>query len=201
MHLDEYGRPAIVNAIGSLDVDIILDEGPDAVNLQADNMLVLQSLGPQFAQQFPDIALELAPLSNSVKKPMLDKIKAKQNQPPPPDPKVMALQAKAQIDAQAAQREDARETARTQQDLAMQQAEQRLKEHQAMIDAQIQRMNAQNDIMVQRMKAAADIEIARIKAINQARIQREKADQDRDIAADKAAYQRQMAKTKPQPTV
>jgi hypothetical protein len=117
MHLDEYGRPAIVNAIGSLDVDIILDEGPDSVNLQADNMMVLQSLGPQFAQEFPEIAIELAPLSNSVKKPMLDKIKAKQNQPPPPDPKVMALQAKAQLDAQTAQREDQRETVRTQQDM------------------------------------------------------------------------------------
>jgi hypothetical protein len=46
--LDEYGRPAIVNAIGSLDVDIIIDEGPDAVNMQGDSMMVLQSLGPQF---------------------------------------------------------------------------------------------------------------------------------------------------------
>src|SRR6185503_40124 len=34
MHTDQYGRPAIVNALGALDVDIILDEGPDAVNLQ-----------------------------------------------------------------------------------------------------------------------------------------------------------------------
>jgi hypothetical protein len=87
---DEYGRPAMVNALGSLDVDIIIDEGPDAVNMQGDAMMVLQTLGPQFAQENPEIAIELAPLPNSVKKPMLDKIKAKQNQPPPPDPKVMA---------------------------------------------------------------------------------------------------------------
>jgi hypothetical protein len=59
-------------------VDIIIDEGPDAVNMQGDSMMVLQSLGPQFMAQFPDIALELSPLPNSVKKPMLDKIKAKQ---------------------------------------------------------------------------------------------------------------------------
>lgn len=103
--INEYGQPAIVNAIGSLDVDIIIDEGPDAVNIQADNMMVLQSLGPQFAQNFPDVALELAPLSNSVKKPMLDKIRAKQSQPPPPDPKVMAQgqmkQMELAADAQA----------------------------------------------------------------------------------------------------
>jgi len=88
--VDQYGRPEIVNGIGSLDVDIIIDEGPDAVNMQGDAMMVLQTLGPQFAQQFPDIALELSPLPNSVKKPMLDKIQAKQNQPPQPDPKVAA---------------------------------------------------------------------------------------------------------------
>jgi hypothetical protein len=197
MHLDEYGRPAIVNAIGSLDVDIILDEGPDSVNLQADNMMVLQSLGPQFAQEFPEIALELAPLSNSVKKPMLDKIKAKQNQPPPPDPKVMALQAKAQLDAQTAQREDQRETARTQQDMQIKAAEQQLAERQAMIDAQMERMKAANDIEIQRMKAAADIQIERIKAANQARMQQDKHSQDMDIAKDKAAYQKQMAKSQP----
>jgi hypothetical protein len=81
---DEYGRPAMVNALGSLDVDIIIDEGPDAVNMQGDAMMVLQTLGPQFAQANPEIAIELSPLPNSVKQPMLDKIKAKQNQPPPP---------------------------------------------------------------------------------------------------------------------
>jgi hypothetical protein len=88
--LDEYGRPEIVNSIGSLDVDIIIDEGPDAVNMQGDAMMVLQTLGPQFAANFPEIALELSPLPNSVKKPMLDKIKAKQSAPPQPDPKVTA---------------------------------------------------------------------------------------------------------------
>jgi hypothetical protein len=196
---DQYGRPAIVNAIGSLDVDIIIDEGPDAVNMQGDAMMVLQTLGPQFAQEFPDIALELSPLPNSVKKPMLDRLKQKQSAPPPPDPKVMAMQAKAQIDAQTAQREDQRETARTQQDMAIKAAEQRMAEQQAAMDAQLERMRAANEIEIQRMKAAADIQIERIKAANQARMQQDKHSQDMDIAADKAAYQRQMAKSKPQP--
>lgn len=94
--LDQFGRPAIVNDIGSLDVDIIIDEGPDAVNMAGDAMMVLQTLGPQFAQANPEIAIELSPLPNSVKKPMLDKIQAKQNQPPPPDQKAIADgQAKA----------------------------------------------------------------------------------------------------------
>jgi hypothetical protein len=99
--IDEYGRPAIVNAIGSLDVDIIIDEGPDAVNMQGDSMMVMQSLGPQFAQNFPEIMIELSPLPNSVKKPMLDKIKAKQEAPPPPDPKVAAQGQLKQMELQA----------------------------------------------------------------------------------------------------
>jgi hypothetical protein len=108
LQVDQYGHPAIVNAIGSMDVDFIIDEGPDAINMQADSMMILQSLGPQFAQQFPDIALELSPLPNSIKKPMLDKIQQKQSQPPPPDPKIAAsvqiAGAKAQSDvAQNAQ--------------------------------------------------------------------------------------------------
>jgi hypothetical protein len=90
MEMDEYGRPAIVNAIGSLDVDIIIDEGPDAVNLQGDSMMVLQSLGPAFAQANPEIVLELAPLQQSVKKQLLDKIAQQKSAPPPPDPKVQA---------------------------------------------------------------------------------------------------------------
>ena len=64
-------------------------------------MMVLQSLGPQFLQQFPDIALELSPLPNSVKKPMLDKIKQKQNTPPPPDPKIVAQGQMRQMELSA----------------------------------------------------------------------------------------------------
>jgi hypothetical protein len=196
--LDEYGRPAIVNAIGSLDVDIIIDEGPDAVNMQGDSMMVLQSLGPQFAAQFPDVVLELSPLPNSVKKPMLDKINAKQNQPPPPDPKVMAMQAKAQLDAQNAQREDQRATAQAQQDMAIQARQQQMAEQQAAMDAQMERMRAANEIEIQRMKAAADIQIERIKAANKARLDQEAHEQNMDLARDKAAYQAQMAKSKPE---
>lgn len=191
--VDQYGRPALVNAIGSLDVDIIIDEGPDSVNMQGDSMMVLQSLGPQFLQQFPDLAIELSPLPNSVKKPMLDKIKAKQSAPPPPDPKVLAMQAKSQIDAQTAQREDAREDARTQQQFALQAQQQQVDEQKAATDAQIERMRAANEIEIQRMKAAADIQIARIQAAQKAQLAREVHDLNMDIARDKAESREQVA--------
>jgi hypothetical protein len=175
LQLDQYGRPAIVNAIGSLDVDIIIDEGPDTVNMQADNMMVLQTLGPQFAQEFPEIAIELAPLANSVKKPALDKIKAKQSQPPPPDPKVMALQAKAQLDQQTAQQNDQRAQQQQQADLAMQQRQQAIDEQNAQREQQRKDHEAQQDMALERMQAMFEQGLARMQAANEIQIERMKA--------------------------
>ena len=88
--VNQYGQPQIVNAIGSMDVDFIIDEGPDTINMQADSAATLQALGPQFSQEFPELAIELSPLEARVKSLMLKKIQAKQSQPPPVDPKVTA---------------------------------------------------------------------------------------------------------------
>jgi hypothetical protein len=98
---DQYGHPAIVNAIGSMDVDFIIDEGPDTINMQADAAATLQALGPQFAQEFPDLAIELSPMEARVKSMMVKKIQAKQSQPPAPDPKVAAQGQMKQMELQA----------------------------------------------------------------------------------------------------
>jgi hypothetical protein len=198
MELDEYGRPAIVNAIGSLDVDIIIDEGPDAMNMQGDSMLVLQALGPQFLQQFPEIALELSPLQNSVKKNMLDKIKAKQNAPPQPDPKVLAMQEKAKLDAETAAREDQRENAKTQQELALQarqqqmdemaaQREQARKDHEAQQEMALRRMEAMFEQGLERMRAANEIVIERLKANASLELQQESHEQSLKMDKEREA--------------
>lgn len=186
LETDQFGRPAIVNAIGSLDVDIIIDESPDAVNMQADNMMVLQSLGPQFAQQFPDIALELAPLSQSVKKPMLDRIRQKMNAPPPPDPKVLALQAKAQIDGQQAQQDMALQVRQQQLDEQAAQREEARKDREAQQDMMIERMKAAFDMGLERMKAASQLEIERIKAAAGMHIQGAQADHQMKLDRERA---------------
>lgn len=190
---DQFGRPSIVNAIGSLDVDIIIDEGPDAVNMQADNMMVLQTLGPQFAQQFPDIALELAPLSNSVKKPMLDRIKQKMNAPPPPDPKVLALQAKQQLDQQGQQFNQAMQIRQHQIDEVSAEREQQRKDREVQQDLMMQKMQAVFDMNLQRMQVASEISIERIKAASSLQLERERNDSriqmERQRAAEKPAHQ------------
>jgi hypothetical protein len=188
---DQYGRPAIVNAIGSMDVDFIIDEGPDTINMQADAAATLQALGPQFAQQFPEIALELSPMESVVKTKMLKKIEAAKAAPPPPDPKVLAMQAQAQLeqqkavqDAQQKQAEFVAEQQRMAQKAAFereQATEQaafdwRLKEAQFSQDAEIERRRAANQMEIERIKAAAGIEAAR-----------EKGEVDAEIARTKAA--------------
>jgi hypothetical protein len=195
--IDQYGRPQIVNALGSLDVDIIIDEGPDTVNLQGDSLQVLQSLGPQFLQEFPEIAIQLAPLPASVKKPMIDKIQQKQNAPPPPDPKVMALQAKAQLDQQTAQQDAAlkaqeaqRADAQAQQDMAMKVREAQMDEAQAQRDDSRAAMQAQQDMMLERMRAQNEQQIARMQAVMDMQIERMKAAAGMQI--DREQHEQQM---------
>jgi hypothetical protein len=193
MEIDQFGRPAIVNAIGSLDVDIIIDEGPDAVNLQGDSMMTLQALGPQFLQQFPEIAIELSALPSSVKKPMLDKIQQKQNAPPPPDPKVMALQAKQQIDQQTAQQDMELKARQQQMDEAAAQREEQRKDQEAQQDMAMRRMQAMFDQGLERMQAANEIQIERMKAAAGLQIQREGHEQKLEMDRERAANQPERA--------
>lgn len=88
--LDEYGRPAVVNALGSLDVDIILDEGPDSINMMASAYDALAALAQAGERLPPGLLVELAPgIPANVKKKYLEQIEASQQ----PDP--MAQQAAA----------------------------------------------------------------------------------------------------------
>jgi hypothetical protein len=188
MSVDQFGRPEIVNAIGSLDVDIIIDEGPDAVNMQGDSMMVLQSLGPAFAQANPEIVLELAPLQNSVKKQLLDKIQ-QQKANPPPDPKVQAMQAQAQINAQEAQ-QDAALKARDQQMKEAQAArEERRKEREFQQDMMFKRMEAMLDERIKVMETNATIRIEEIKAAAGIRQSAEQHEHKMAMAEDAAKRQ------------
>ncbi len=68
------GLPTLVNNLGALDVDIILDEGPDTVNQMADAYDTLTVLAKSGTQIPPDILIELSPLPASYKKRLLQKL-------------------------------------------------------------------------------------------------------------------------------
>ena len=106
--------PTLVNALGSLDVDIILDEGPDYVNQMADAYDALTALVQGGTQIPPPVLIELAPIPNSVKK----KIQEMMN---PTDPQSQ----------QKKQQQDQMQTAGAMAEIQKTQAEAKLKEAQA----------------------------------------------------------------------
>lgn len=72
----QTGQPVTVNPLGTLDVDIILDEGPDYVNAQADlyealgQMMprVANSLSPPEMRALVGILIDCSPIDGSAKK-------------------------------------------------------------------------------------------------------------------------------------
>jgi hypothetical protein len=76
MQVGPDGQPTIVNAIGQLDVDIILDEGPDTVNAMQDMYETLQQvvpavapmLTPPEAKAVVQMLIETSPLPSDQKK-------------------------------------------------------------------------------------------------------------------------------------
>lgn len=80
----QTGMPALINALGSLDVDIIIDEGPDTINMQQDAYDTLSIMAQKGQQVPPQLLIELSPLQGSVKKKALDILEKAQNAPPNP---------------------------------------------------------------------------------------------------------------------
>lgn len=167
LQLGPDGTPQIVNALGSLDVDVILDEGPDEVNMMADSYATLQSLGPQFAQEFPEYALQLSPLPNSVKKPMIDEIKKKKMAPPAPDPKMQVMQAQVQLDAQKQQNE-----------MQFKQASMQLEQAKAEHDAQVAQQTAEHSLAAEAAKIQSAAQLKREEMLLDAQLKREQMELD-----------------------
>jgi hypothetical protein len=96
------GVPTFVNAIGGLDVEITIDEGPDEANIMQDAYDVLKTFPPGTIP--PQVLITLSALSAKMKKQVLGMM-----QPPPPDPmaqqgQVLALQElAAKVDDRRAQ--------------------------------------------------------------------------------------------------
>lgn len=86
--LDQFGRPALVNALGSLDVDIVLDESGDIVTTMQEALETLQSALAAGMPIPPDILVDLLPIRQDIKK----RLKERMEQAQKPDP--MQEQAK-----------------------------------------------------------------------------------------------------------
>jgi hypothetical protein len=78
----QTGQPRMVNALGALDVDIILDEGPDVINLMEDTFDALVKLSQGGVQIPPAVIVELSSIDSTTKKRVLAMIEQAQ-QPNP----------------------------------------------------------------------------------------------------------------------
>ena len=89
LSLDQFGRPVMVNALGALDVDIMLEEGQDVASLEQDLFELLKGYPPGTFP--PPVLIEMWPGPRSLKQRLL-----KMMQPPPPNPQQVAMQQAAQ---------------------------------------------------------------------------------------------------------
>src|SRR5262245_51583321 len=107
------GMPALTNAIGQLDVDIIVDEGPDTVTMMQDTYEALSQvlpsvapmLSPPLAAAALQVLVEASPLPEDAKKQLRAAQQAQEGQPSPEAQKAQMeqqnAQMKMQIDAQS----------------------------------------------------------------------------------------------------
>ncbi|MBV9433527.1 MAG: hypothetical protein JO137_17020 [Hyphomicrobiales bacterium] len=86
--VDPYGRPMLVNAIGQIDVDILIDEGPDTTNVMGDVFDTLQSLAQNNVPVPPAVIIEASALPQSKKQQLISMLSQQ-------DPQAAAAQQQA----------------------------------------------------------------------------------------------------------
>jgi hypothetical protein len=98
--MDENGFPVAINQLGSIDVDVILAEGPNGINTMSDAFDSLVGLAKTGTSVPPELIVELSSLPASVKKRAMAHLTAA-SQPKPMD--MAALQVKLQQETARAQ--------------------------------------------------------------------------------------------------
>jgi hypothetical protein len=94
--LDQWGRPTLVNAVGAIDVDIVLDMGPDLVSMMEETYEMLKGYPPGTFP--PQVLIEMNPnLPRSEKDRLLQMMAPK---PPPQDP-MAEIAKRLQLEAAA----------------------------------------------------------------------------------------------------
>jgi len=91
------GLPTIVNAVGSLDVDLILDEGPDSMTMMSDTYDALLALAQSGAPVPPAVLIELSPgIDGKTRKRILDMLQQSQQPGPAQQLALAGEQAKVE---------------------------------------------------------------------------------------------------------
>jgi hypothetical protein len=169
------GQPSgmMRNAIGELDVDIILDEGPDTITLMQDTYeaisqalpAVAPMLTPGQATAVMRVLIETSPLPADVKKTFRD---AGEQEAQQPDPKQQEAQAKLAMQQAEGQARIALEREKANADMVNKQTA-------AALDLQIERNKAEVAIEIERNKANAAMQLEMFKTEQQTKLQQQEA--------------------------
>jgi hypothetical protein len=109
------GQPQIVNRIGALDVDIIIDEGPDTVTMMADALETLQGAMANGTPVPAEVIYELLPVPDSMKKRLIG-ITQQAQQPNPAQQQAAMIELKqGAANVEKTQSETAKNMAQAQQ--------------------------------------------------------------------------------------
>ena len=179
------GEPLVKNAIGELDVDIILDEGPDTITLMQDTYdaisqalpAVAPMLTPGQATAAMQVLIETSPLPADVKKKFRDAGQQEGNQP---DPKQQEAQAKLMLAQEEAKAKLLLQQQESQSKMALEQersqSDAALKQQAAQTDQQTERDKVQAQMALDREKAQNDMAIEVFKAEQQTRLKQREAE-------------------------
>lgn len=137
--------------------DVIVDQSSSAPNLKEATWGAIQPLlpivGPTMGPDEMALILEYSPMPES----FLEKFKALQDQkaqqPPPPDPEMLKIEAMKQAKA----------------------AELQMKQQESQMDAQIEQQKTAQQLQLEQQKAMAQLELERQKVTAQIQLEREKA--------------------------
>jgi hypothetical protein len=137
--------------------DVIVDQASSAPNLKEATWGAIQPLlpiiGPTMGADEMALVLEYSPMPES----FLEKFKAiqeqKAQQPPPPDPEMMKVEAMKQVKA----------------------AELQMKQQEAAMDMQVEQQKTAQQFQMEQQKAGAQLELERQKVAAEIQLEREKA--------------------------
>lgn len=169
------------NNVAALDVDIIIDEQPDVVTLQAETFEALANMVSAGLPVPPDVLIEASPLPNKTKRAMLEKM---EQQSKAPDPETAEKAARLELDAKKAEGE-----------LSLKAKELELKGAQTGADVQLKQAEIELRRMEMQFKLAEldykreELAFKRDELASGALMQREKHDMDMQTAAAKAKSQ------------
>lgn len=141
---------------GTAEYDVIVDQSSSAPNLKEATWGALQPLLPLVADRLgPEefaLILEYSPLPESFLEKFQGIMDEKAQQPPPPDPEMMKIEAMKQAKA----------------------AEMEMKQQESQVQMQMDQQKTRADLTLEQQKAAAQMELERQKAAAQIQLEREK---------------------------